>query len=360
MEYMKLALDEAARGVGRTTPNPPVGCVIVQGGQVVGRGFHPRAGEPHAEVFALRESGAHAHGATAYVTLEPCSHFGRTPPCADALIAASVARVVIAALDPNPRVGGQGAARLRAAGIDVTVGVAEAEAVSQQAGFRSLVMRGRPWVIYKYAMTLDGKVAALTDSGRTEANGLVTSPPARARVMAWRNEVDGIAVGSGTVITDNPLLTTRGVEGGRDPRPVVFDGQGRTSASARVIRPGTVVVTAPDVDLSAHEAAGAQVIYATQPIEALTELGRMNISTLFVEGGPTLAGSLLEAGLVDEVRAFVAPKLLGTGLNPLTGPVRPMREAQVLRDVTFESLGPDLLIRGLLNDIPRLEATGAN
>ncbi|MFD1732039.1 RibD family protein [Deinococcus malanensis] len=242
----------------------------------------------------------------------------------------------------------------------MTVGVAEEQAVHQQAGFRSLVMRGRPWVIYKYAMTLDGKVAALDTSGRSEANGLVTGLASRARVMAWRNEVDGIAVGSGTVTTDDPLLTTRGVEGGRDPRPVVFDGQGRTSASARVIRPGTVVVTAPGMDLSTHEAAGAQVIYAAQPREALTELGRLNFSTLFVEGGPTLAGSLLNAGLVDEVRAFVAPKLLGAGLNPLTGPLRPMREAQVLRDVTFEPLGADLLVRGLLNDIPRLNAGGAN
>nr|WP_242402934.1 bifunctional diaminohydroxyphosphoribosylaminopyrimidine deaminase/5-amino-6-(5-phosphoribosylamino)uracil reductase RibD [Deinococcus deserti] len=357
---MRLALNEAARGMGRTSPNPPVGCVIVRDGQVVGRGFHPRAGEPHAEVFALREAGEYARGATAYVTLEPCSHFGRTPPCADALVAAGVSQVVIAALDPNPRVGGQGASRLREAGIEVIVGVAEEEALRQQAGFRSLVMRARPWVIYKYAMTLDGKVAALDASGRGEANGLVTGLASRARVMAWRNEVDGIAVGSGTVITDDPLLTTRGVEGGRDPRPVVFDGQGRTSASARVIRPGAVVVTAPGMDMSRHEAAGAQVIYATQPSEALAELGRLNFSTLFVEGGPTLAGSLLDAGLVDEVRAFVAPKLLGAGLNPLTAPVRPMHEAQVLRDVTFESLGPDLLIRGLLNDIPRLNVQGAN
>lgn len=146
-EYMRLALNEATRGVGRTSPNPPVGCVIVRDGQVVGRGFHPRAGEPHAEIFALQQAGEYARGATAYVTLEPCSHFGRTPPCADALIAAGVSQVVIAALDPNPRVGGQGASRLREAGIEVIVGVAEEEALRQQAGFRSLVMRARPWVI---------------------------------------------------------------------------------------------------------------------------------------------------------------------------------------------------------------------
>ncbi|MFC4639095.1 bifunctional diaminohydroxyphosphoribosylaminopyrimidine deaminase/5-amino-6-(5-phosphoribosylamino)uracil reductase RibD [Deinococcus hohokamensis] len=356
---MRQALREAARGLGRTSPNPPVGCVLVRGGRVVGRGFHPRAGEPHAEVFALREAGEQARGATAYVTLEPCSHFGRTPPCADALMAAGVARVVIAALDPDPRVAGQGAARLRAAGIDVTVGVGEAAALRQQAGFRSLVTRARPWVIYKYAMTLDGKVAALDGAGRPEANGLVTGPAARARVMQWRNEVDALAVGSGTVRTDDPRLTTRGVEGGRDPRPVIFDRQGLTPAHARVVRPGAVVVTAPGISLPAHEAAGAKVVTAEDLPGALIALGRLSLSTLLVEGGPTLASSLLRAGLVDEVRALVAPKLLGAGLSPLTGPARPMQEAAALREVTsesltFEPLGPDLLITGLLNDIPRL------
>ncbi|MDO4262866.1 MAG: bifunctional diaminohydroxyphosphoribosylaminopyrimidine deaminase/5-amino-6-(5-phosphoribosylamino)uracil reductase RibD, partial [Deinococcus sp.] len=188
--YMAQALAEAARGLGRTSPNPPVGCVIVEAGSgaVVGRGFHPKAGEPHAEVFALRGAGERARGATAYVTLEPCSHFGRTPPCADALIAAGVGRVVVAASDPNPLVGGRGLERLRAAGIAVQTGVLEAQAVRQQAGFRSRILRGRPFVIYKYAMTLDGKVAALREDGSAEANGAVTGPEARARVMAWRNE----------------------------------------------------------------------------------------------------------------------------------------------------------------------------
>ncbi|MFC4427823.1 bifunctional diaminohydroxyphosphoribosylaminopyrimidine deaminase/5-amino-6-(5-phosphoribosylamino)uracil reductase RibD [Deinococcus navajonensis] len=358
-EMMNRALREAARGLGRTSPNPPVGCVLVRNGEVVGRGAHLRAGEPHAEVFALREAGVRAWGATAYVTLEPCSHFGRTPPCADALVAAGVARVVIAALDPDPRVRGQGAQRLSQAGIAVTLGMGEPEALRQQAGFRSLVTRGRPWVTYKYAMTLDGKVAALDPDGRGEANGAVTGAEARARVMAWRNETDAIAVGRGTVQTDDPRLTTRGLEGGRDPRPVVFDRHGRTTPAARVMRPGTVLVTAPDTRVPRHEAAGVEVVRADTLPEALTKLGQLKVGTLLLEGGPTLASALLEAGLVDEVRALVAPKLLGAGLSPLTAPVRPMPLAQALHDVTFEPLGPDLLITGLLHKIPRLDARGA-
>ncbi|MCD0159039.1 bifunctional diaminohydroxyphosphoribosylaminopyrimidine deaminase/5-amino-6-(5-phosphoribosylamino)uracil reductase RibD, partial [Deinococcus sp. 6GRE01] len=196
---MTLALAEAARGLGRTAPNPPVGCVIVQGDELVGRGFHPRAGEPHAEVFALRDAGERARGATAYVTLEPCSHHGRTPPCAEALIVAGLRRVVVAALDPNPLVAGRGVQKLRDAGIEVTVGVLEPEAVRQQAGFRSLIVRGRPWVVAKYAMTLDGKVAA-----PNEGNGAVSGPEARERTMRWRDELDAIAVGRGTLGLDNP------------------------------------------------------------------------------------------------------------------------------------------------------------
>ncbi|MFC6617903.1 bifunctional diaminohydroxyphosphoribosylaminopyrimidine deaminase/5-amino-6-(5-phosphoribosylamino)uracil reductase RibD [Deinococcus radiophilus] len=244
--------------------------MIVQpnSGEVVGRGFHPRAGEPHAEVFALREAGEQARGATAYVTLEPCSHFGRTPPCADALIAAGIARVVVAARDPNPQVDGRGIERLRAAGMEVTSGVLEAEAVRQQAGFRARMEKGRPHVIYKYAMTLDGKVAAVDDAGQTEANGAVSGPEARARVMQWRDECDAIAVGVGTVLTDDPRLTTRGVPGGRDPRPVIFDRAARTPPSARALREGAVVVTLPHADASALASVGVTILPAATLEEA--------------------------------------------------------------------------------------------
>ncbi|GHF61345.1 riboflavin biosynthesis protein RibD [Deinococcus metalli] len=353
--FMRQALLEAARGLGRTSPNPPVGCVIVQGTEVVGRGFHPKAGEPHAEVFALREAGERARGATVYVTLEPCSHHGRTPPCADALIAAGVSRVVVATLDPNPQVAGRGVETLRAAGIDVTVGALESDAARQQAGFRSLVVRHRPWVVAKYAMTLDGKVAAVG-----EGNGAVSGSLARERAMHWRDELDALAVGSGTLALDRPALTTRGVPGGRDPRPIVFDRHAASDPHARAWRPGGVLVTAPDVRADAHEAAGVTVVRAGTLPDALTHLAGLGISSVLLEGGPTLLGAFLAAELVDEVRVFIAPKVLGAGLSPLVEPVRFMRHAQHLHDVTTELLGPDVLVTGLLNDIPRLSAPGAN
>lgn len=351
---MAQALREAERGLGRTAPNPPVGCVIVSGGEVVGRGFHPRAGEPHAEVFALRDAGERARGAAVYVTLEPCSHFGRTPPCADALIAAGVARVVVAALDPDPRVAGRGVERLRAVGIAVTVGVLEPEAVRQQAGFRSLVTRGRPWVVYKYAMTLDGKVAAVG-----EGNGVVTSVESRARVMQWRNELDAIGVGIGTVLSDNPALTTRGIRDGRNPRPVIFDRRARTPVTARALRPGTIIVTSPGAETAHLEEVGAVIVRAETLPDALGELRELDLSSLLLEGGPRLASSFFAERLVDEVRALIAPKLLGAGLPPLNNAAPSMTAARSLRDVQLEALGPDLLVTGLLNDIPRLEAPGA-
>lgn len=342
-EYMQLALNEAAKGLGRTSPNPPVGCVIVRDGEIaseiVGRGFHPQAGEPHAEVFALREAGERARGAIAYVTLEPCSHFGRTPPCADALIAAGVARVVVAAGDPNPQVNGRGLEKLRAAGIEVATGVLEAAAVRQQAGFRSLVTRGRPHVIYKYAMTLDGKVAALN-----EGNGPVSGPEARARVMAWRNEVDAVAVGARTALLDNPQLNVRGLDGGRDPRAVLFDPEGHLPATARAIRKGTVLVLREGRSTPLERDPRVTVLRAASLPGALEHLARLNISTLLLEGGPTLASAFFEAGLIDELRVFVAPKLLGAGLSPLLAPVRSMHAATELAVRSVEVLGNDVLV----------------
>ncbi|UQN10266.1 bifunctional diaminohydroxyphosphoribosylaminopyrimidine deaminase/5-amino-6-(5-phosphoribosylamino)uracil reductase RibD [Deinococcus sp. QL22] len=353
--FMQEALTLAARGLGRTTPNPPVGCVIVREGKVVGRGFHPRAGEPHAEVFALREAGARARGATAYVTLEPCSHFGHTPPCADALIAAGVSRVVVAALDPNPQVGGHGVERLHAAGIDVTVGVLAPEALRQQAGFRSLILRKRPWVIYKYAMTLDGRVAATSGDSRW-----ISGEAARALVHRWRDELDAVGVGGGTVLADDPRLTTRGVPGGRDPRPVLFDRRGRTPGTARALRPGAVVVTAPGRDTTHLEAEGVDIVHADGLSEALEALGTLSISSLLLEGGPILAGALFAADLIDEVRAFVSPKLLGLGLNPLAapGPLR-MSQARDLQGVTVTPVGPDVLVQGFFHSIPHVTAQAA-
>ncbi|ADV68369.1 riboflavin biosynthesis protein RibD [Deinococcus maricopensis DSM 21211] len=349
MHFMHQALQQAALGLGRTAPNPPVGCVIVAGGEVVGRGFHPRAGQGHAEVFALQDAGVRARGATAYVTLEPCSHTGRTPPCADALIRAGVARVVVAALDPNPVVAGRGVARLRTHGLDVHVGPLADAAVRQQAGFRSLITRGRPWVVYKYAATLDGKISA--DDARPLP---VSGPDARALVHTWRNEFDAIAVGVGTVLADDPHLTTRGVPGGRDPRPIVFDRHARTPTTARALRPGTVLVTGPDARTDAHEAAGAHVLRAPTLHEALQGLGALGVTSLLLEGGARLASALYAADLIDEVRAFIAPTLLGAGLPALTSPAA--HAPRALHDVQATRVGTDVLIEGFLTAIPRVDA----
>lgn len=342
-EYMALALAQAQQGVGRTSPNPPVGCVIVRDGVVVGRGFHPKAGEPHAEVFALRGAGERARGATAYVTLEPCSHYGRTPPCADALIAAGVSRVVVAAGDPNPQVNGRGLAKLRAAGITVETGVLEAEAVRQQAGFRSLVTRGRPYVIYKYAMTLDGKTAA-----HGEGNGPVSGPEARARVMGWRNECDAIAVGARTALLDDPQLSTRGIDGGRDPRPVLFDPTGHIPAHARAMREGAVLVLQEGCRSPLEGDPRVTVIRPHSLPDALKQLATLGMATLLLEGGATLASAFFRAGLIDEVRVFIAPKLLGAGLSPLLGPMRSLHAAQGLDVWNVERVGDDVLVTGSL------------
>lgn len=342
--FMALALQEAAKGVGRTAPNPPVGCVIVQDSAIVGRGFHPRAGEPHAEVFALREAGSSAQGASAYVTLEPCSHTGRTPPCADALIRAGIRRVIIAASDPNPKVNGQGVQKLQDAGIAVTVGVLEAHALYQQAGFRSAMQRARPWLIYKYAMTLDGKIAA-----HGEANGAVTSSAANEQVMRWRNQVDGIAVGVGTVLLDNPRLTVRGIEGGRDARAILFDRQLRSPLSAHAVREGTIILTQShdDVKINAFVAQGVSVLQAKTLQAGLEQLAQQHIHTLVLEGGATLASAFFADNLIDEVRCFIAPKLLGAGLAPLIQPEQSMQHAQTLHHLHHEYYGDDSLLRGL-------------
>ena len=354
-----MALDLAAKGLGRTSPNPPVGCVIVRGDQVVGRGYHERAGTPHAEAHALREAGDRARGATAYVTLEPCAHHGRTPPCADALVQAGLHRVVVSALDPDDRTAGRGVQRLREAGVVVDVGPGAEAAVAQQAGFRSVVGHGRPWTIWKYASTLDGRIAAEGGDARW-----VSGEEARALVHRWRDQVDAVAVGSGTILADDPALTTRGVEGGRDARAVVFDRRGRIAADARVVRPGTIVVTGTDVPEAFTGRLldeGVTVIAAATLRAGLEALGRNGIATLMLEGGATLAGAFLEADVIDEVRAFVAPRLLGSGLPVAVGAPRPRMSAAIdLHDLSVASVGRDVLVRGLVHAVPRLDSSVRN
>jgi len=360
-EPMRLALELARRGLGRTHPNPPVGAVIVRDGRVVGRGYHPKAGEPHAEIFALREAGDAARGATMYVTLEPCVHHGRTPPCVDAILAAGIAEVHIATLDPNPVVHGQGVAKLRAAGVKVVLGEGEADAQRLIEGFAHWVRTRRPWVVVKYAMTLDGKIATRTGHARW-----ITGPQARVWVHRLRDQVDAILVGRGTVEADDPRLTTRvpGATTVHHPLRVVLDSRGRAPLTARVFAadlPGQTVLAAtpalPPARRAAFEAQGVEVW--TLPAGAdgrvslpalLDALGARGITTLLVEGGPTVLGAFFDAGLVHKVHAFVAPVVFGGAAPSAIGGwgVARADQAPRLRAVTIERLGDDLLVTGYL------------
>lgn len=343
--YMERALLLAARARGCTTPNPLVGAVVVTpGGVVAGAGFHARAGEPHAEVHALREAGEAARGATLYCTLEPCSHFGRTPPCVDAILQAGIARVVAAVADPNPRSGG-GIGRLTAAGVHVDVGVGEEAARRLTRPFFSAVRRGRPYVILKAVTSLDGRVAE-AGGGPTR----LSSPATDRRTHLLRAEVDAIAVGAGTMLADDPLLTVRGVYRQRPLVRVVFDRRLRTPASARVLRTldaGPVLIvtsdTAPADRVRALEAAGARVLASADGLqEALGRLVRFGVQSLLVEGGPALHASLFREGLADALRLVVAPRALGEGGVPWVGHSVAPRASWRL--VSAEPCGADVVI----------------
>jgi diaminohydroxyphosphoribosylaminopyrimidine deaminase/5-amino-6-(5-phosphoribosylamino)uracil reductase len=313
-QWMARALQLAAQGLNTTSPNPRVGCVLVKGDAVVGEGWHARAGEPHAEVHALRAAGKSARGATAYVTLEPCSHHGRTPPCADALIAAGVTRVVCAMQDPNPLVAGQGIARLRAAGIDVENGLMAAAARELNVGFVSRMTRGLPWVRSKIAASLDGRTAL--------ANGVsqwITGAAARQDVQHLRARSCAVLTGIGTVLADDPQLNVR-IATERQPLRVVLDSTLRMPASARMLQGGRVLVFTASNDADkrgALEQQGAEVLLLADASgrvdlqEVMRELARRGSNEVLLEAGRELNGALLRAGLVDELVLYLAPQLLG-------------------------------------------------
>jgi diaminohydroxyphosphoribosylaminopyrimidine deaminase/5-amino-6-(5-phosphoribosylamino)uracil reductase len=312
---MARALQLAERGMWTTTPNPRVGCVLTRDGEVIGEGWHEKAGEPHAEVNALRAAGERARGATAYVTLEPCSHHGRTPPCAEALVAAGVSRVVAAMSDPNPLVAGKGLAMLRAAGIEATSGLLENEARELNIGFVSRMTRGRPWLRLKAAASLDGKTAL--NNGVSQ---WITGPDARRDGHRWRARACAILTGIGTVRDDDPQLLVRDVETTRQPLRVVVDSRLETPLSARILQGGPVLVAvAVDDEKRANllRAAGAEVLLlpnAAGKVELkdlLEELGRRGINEVHAEAGFKLNGSLLREGLVDELLLYLAPCLIG-------------------------------------------------
>ena len=355
--FMRRALALAARARGATAPNPMVGCVLVRGGRIVGEGYHHRAGLAHAEVEALSAAGARARGATAYVTLEPCNHHGRTGPCTEALIAAGVARVVAAMKDDNPGVKGGGAARLRRAGVGVELGLLEEEARAQNAGFLRWSRTGRPLVTLKAAVTLDGRMATAGGDARW-----VTGEAARREVHRMRHAATAILVGAGTVLADDPALTTRlpGGRRGHQPLRVVLDGRLRIPAGAQVVGPGTLVVCGQGASKAAEKrlsARGAAVLRLpdergrVDPGLLLDELGRRGVLELLVEGGAAVHGALLGAGLVDRCAIFVAPRLLGSDGVPLFSGASPARMADALSltGVTVRRLGDDVLIAG---DLP--------
>lgn len=318
---MRTALGLAARGLGRVWPNPAVGCVVVKDGAVVGRGWTQPGGRPHAETEAIRRAGVRTAGATAYVTLEPCSHHGQTPPCADALIDAGIARVVVATEDPDSRVSGQGLERLREAGIDVMTGVLEAEARTLNAGFFSRTLKGRPFVTLKTASSMDGRIA--THAGHSQ---WITGTPARARSHYMRAVHDAILVGSRTVMADDPALTCRlpGIED-QSPVRIVVDSSLQTPLTAKLIRearqvPTWFIVTAEGDKQrrQALEDTGVEVITVdkdsngyTDLKEGLEALAERGVNSVFVEGGGAVAASLLQAGLVDALAWFHAPKVIG-------------------------------------------------
>ena len=381
--WMAQALRLAERGLYSTTPNPRVGCVLVRGEDLVGSGWHERAGEPHAEVHALREAGAAARGATAYVTLEPCSHHGRTPPCADALIEAGVARVVVAAQDPNPQVAGEGIEKLRAAGIEVECGLMETEARELNAGFFARMARGTPWVRSKIAMSLDGRTALKNGESKW-----ITGDAARQDGQRWRARSCAVLTGINTVLADDPRLNVRGIEGAartrwgealgcgkggqaadcgsevlgepeavavRQPLRVVLDSGLQMPLSARMLQGGGVLIyTAArnSEKCAALEHAGATV--AVMPGRngqvdlpaMLRDLAQRGCNEVLVEAGRILNGALLRAGLVDEFLLYVAPQLLGDAARGMAqlGELTSLEQRVELEWKDVRHVGKDLRI----------------
>lgn len=353
--HMAHALSLGRRGLGNTWPNPAVGCVIVNDGRVVGRGWTQPGGRPHAEVVALAQAGAAARGGTAYVTLEPCAHHGKTPPCADALVAAGVARVVVALGDPDPRVNGQGLARLRAAGISVTEGLGAQAARADQAGFLSRVTRGRPLVTLKLASSFDGRIA--TASGESQ---WITGPEARRCVHGLRMRHDAVMVGAGTMRADDPSLTVRGLGARHQPVRVVLSRHLDLPLDSQLARTAREVPVwllhgdrAETERLAAWADTGAGLFAvpvrhgAIDPAAALETLGRQGLTRVFCEGGGSLAAALISEGLVDELVGFTAGVALGAEGRPSLAAmgVGALAEAPRFTLVETRAIGGDVMHR---------------
>ncbi len=360
--YMQLALELAEKARGRTSPNPMVGAVLVKDGEVVGKGFHVKAGSAHAEVVALTDAGERAKGTTAYVTLEPCCHYGRTGPCTEALLKAGVKKVVVAMKDPNPLVAGQGLAILREAGLEVESGLLEEEAIRLNEVFLKYITTKRPFVVLKAATSLDGKIA--TANGESK---WITGEAAREYGHRLRDTYDAILMGVTTILADDPSLTARLPEGrGRDPIRIILDSQARTPTGAKVLiqesAAHTIVATteaAPVERRASLLAAGAEVLVipgagpGVDLVKLMEILGEKQITSVLIEGGGKVNGSALTAGIVDKVAWFLAPKIIGGDAAP--GPVRgagvaALKDATKLYDVVLEKLGEDTLMTGYTSE----------
>lgn len=357
--YMARALKLAARGRFTTHPNPNVGCVIVKDGEIVGEGFHYRAGEPHAEVHALRMAGEKAQGATAYVTLEPCSHHGRTPPCCEALIAAGVSRVVAAMQDPNPQVAGRGLYRLQQEGVDVSHGLMMNEAEALNKGFLKRMRTGFPWIQLKMGASLDGRTAIA--SGESQ---WITSPQARRDVQRLRAQSHAILTSSATVLADDPALTVRWdelnadtqalypQENLRQPLRIVIDSQNRVTPQHRIVEQAGETLFARTREDKRQWPENVRTLLVPEHngrldlVVLMMLLGKQQINSIWVEAGPTLAGALLEAGLVDELIVYIAPKLLGSdarGLCVLPG-LEKLEQAPHFKFNEIRHVGPDICL----------------
>ncbi|WP_442594709.1 bifunctional diaminohydroxyphosphoribosylaminopyrimidine deaminase/5-amino-6-(5-phosphoribosylamino)uracil reductase RibD [Neobacillus sp. D3-1R] len=352
--FMKMALDLAATAKGRTNPNPVVGAILVKDGVIVGSGLHRKAGEPHAEVHAFRMAGEHAKGATLYVTLEPCSHFGKTPPCANLVVESEVSRVVVAMQDPNPQVAGRGIELVRKAGIEVEVGILEAEAKLLNERFIHNMLTKTPFVISKVAMTLDGKIA--TYNGHSK---WITGEESRYNVHRLRNEVDAILVGIGTVMADDPQLTTRLESGGKNPIRIILDSDLRIPVDAKITDCSvakTWIVTQKGVNpekIHALEQKGIELLYIPKMAsgldlkELMERLFEKGVTDLLVEGGSEINGSFLREGLINKFFIYMAPKILGGrgSLTPFTGDdVENMDQALDVIIHEIEQFGTDICI----------------
>lgn len=348
-EYMQLALELAASTKGQTSPNPSVGAIVVNNGEVVGIGSHLKAGEAHAEVHALNMAGDKAHGSTIYVTLEPCSHYGKTPPCAELIVEKGVKRVVIATKDPNPQVAGRGVVMLQAAGLQVEVGLLGEKAALINEEFNHYMQTERPFVTVKTAMTIDGKIA--TSTGESQ---WITGTEARLDTHRYRHEHDAILVGIGTVLSDDPQLTTRLPNGGNNPIRIILDSQLRTPVHAKIITDNsteTWIVVGKEIHQqlkSAYKQPHVKIIEMKNGIhipELLQHLGELGIMSLFVEGGATVNSSFLTAKLIDQLIVYMAPKLVGGQDAATCFGGRGIEQLEDALHFTFESIeqvGDDL------------------